>query len=221
VKKLFAFCLLTYAVSAQVATEVNKRYQTPEGRAGIGTFLGSSDRDAQQKPRELVAEMHLRPGMTVADVGTGVGYMLPFLENGVGPGGKLIAEDIFQDFLDKARQRARDAGLRNVEFVLGTETDPRLPAGQADAVLVLETYHHFDYPARMLTGIAHGMKPDGRLFIVDYYKRAGAMPGQDAVKHIRLDLDGVVKEVQANGFSLAWQKDHIPGSQYIACFVRK
>ena len=220
-KRFIGACLLLCAAWAQVATDVNKRYQTPEGRAVIGTSLGSSDRDAQQKPRQLVAEMQLRAGMTVADVGTGVGYMLPFLENGVGASGRLIAEDIFPDFLDKARQRAGAAGLHNVDFILGTETDPKLPVAKVDAVLVLETYHHFDYPEQMLVGIAHGLKPDGRLFIVDYYKRPNAMPGQDAMRHIRLDVDGVVKEVEANGFKLAWQKEHLPGSQYIACFAKR
>ena len=168
----------------------------------------------------MVAEMQLRPGMTVADVGTGVGYMLPFLDAAIEPGGRLIAEDIFPDFLDKARAKAVKAGLTNVDFVLGAETDPKLPVGKADAVLVLETYHHFDYPEKMLAGIARGLAPGGRLFIVDYYKRPGAMPGQDAMHHIRLDVDGVVKEVEANGFKLEWRREHIPGSQYIACFIK-
>ncbi len=206
--------------SAQVATEVNRRYQTPEQRAAIGNGLGDPARDAVEKPRELVASMQLRAGMTVADVGTGVGYMLPFLDAAVGPAGRLIAEDIFPDFLDQARARAAKNGLTNVDFVLGAETDPKLPAGKVDAVLVLETYHHFDSPAKMLSGIAQGLAPGGRLFIVDFYKRPNAMPGQDAVKHIRLDVDGVVREVEANGFNLAWQREHIPASQYIACFTR-
>ena len=210
----------TLLALGQVATEANHRYQTPEQRAAIGGFLGDPTRDAQQKPRELVAAMQLQPGMTVADVGTGVGYMLPFLDAAVGPAGRLIAEDIFADFLDKARDKAKKSGLGNVDFILGTETDPLLPAGKADAVLVLDTYHHFDYPEKMLAGIARGLAPTGRLFIVDYYKRHNAMPGQDAEKHIRLDVDGVVKEVEANGFKLAWQRAHIPGSQYIACFTK-
>jgi ubiquinone/menaquinone biosynthesis C-methylase UbiE len=219
-KLLAAFLVTVLAASAQVATDVNRRYQDPQQRASIGNGLGDPSRDAQEKPRELVAEMQLRPGMTVADVGTGVGYMLPFLDAAIEPGGHLIAEDIFPDFLDKARAKASKAGLTNVDFVLGSETDPKLPPGKVDAVLVLETYHHFDYPEKMLAGIAHGLAPGGRLFIVDYYKRPGAMPGQDAMHHIRLDVDGVVKEVEANGFKLKWQREHIPGSQYIVCFSK-
>jgi ubiquinone/menaquinone biosynthesis C-methylase UbiE len=210
----------TLAASGQVASEANRRYQTPEQRAGMGASLGDPGRDARQKPRELVASMQLRAGMTVADVGTGVGYMLPFLDAAVGPTGRLIAEDIFPDFLDKARERAAKNSLTNVDFVLGTETDPKLPAGKVDTVLVLDTYHHFDYPAKMLAGIAQGLAPGGRLFIVDFYRRPNAMPGQDAMDHIRLDVDGVVKEVEAAGFKLAWQREHIPGSQYITCFTK-
>ena len=51
--------------------------------------------------------MGLQRGMTVADVGTGVGYMLPFLSRRVGPAGRVIAEDIFDDFLAAAKQRPR------------------------------------------------------------------------------------------------------------------
>ncbi len=84
--RLAGLILSVTIASAQVATDVNRRYQDPQQRAAIGNGLGSSSRDAQQKPRELVASMELRAGMTVADVGTGVGYMLPFLDAAVGPG---------------------------------------------------------------------------------------------------------------------------------------
>ena len=53
----------------------------------------------KQKPGELIRAMGLQPGMTVADIGTGIGYMLPFLSRRVGADGQVIAEDIFDDFL--------------------------------------------------------------------------------------------------------------------------
>jgi predicted methyltransferase len=73
----------------------------------------------------------------------------------------------------------------------------------------------------MLAGILHGLKPDGRFVIVDYYRRKGAMgPGDQALHHIRLDMDDVIKEVEANGFHLVSSKEHSPGRQYIAIFSR-
>jgi len=108
--------------------------------------------------------------------------------------------------------------------VQGTERDPKLEAGAADLILVLDSYHHFDYPEEMLAHLARALRPGGRLAIVEYYKRRGAMSGEDpdrALKHIRLDADDMVKEVEAAGFRLAWRRDHVPGSQYIAVFGKK
>src|SRR5262245_34772857 len=89
----------------QVAQEANSGYRTAEQRAGLARGLADPSRDKTQRPRELVEAMGVKPGMTVADVGTGPGYMLPFLSEAVGPGGKVLAEDIFDDFLAKARER--------------------------------------------------------------------------------------------------------------------
>ena len=88
--------LCATALWAQVATDANQRYQTAEGRKAIAAGLGSAERDATERPQELVDEMGLKPGMTVADVGTGVGYMLPYLSRAVGPSGHVTAEDIFE-----------------------------------------------------------------------------------------------------------------------------
>ena len=74
------------------------RYQTEQQRKGVANGLADPARDEKQKPGELIRAMGLQPGMTVADVGTGIGYMLPFLSRRVGPGGHVIAEDIFDDF---------------------------------------------------------------------------------------------------------------------------
>jgi len=212
------FCIVLIAacgLSAQVAVQANSGYKTEEQRKGVANGLADPARDEKQKPGELIRYMGLQPGMTVADVGTGVGYMLPFLSRRVGPDGKVLAEDIFDDFLASAKQRAENQKLTNVTFIKGTETDPMLPEGAVDMVLVLDVYHHFDYPEKMLAAIHKSLKPEGRLVIVEYYKRSEAMPGGRAITHIRLDMPELIKEVEANRFHLLSEKEHIPNSQYI------
>jgi ubiquinone/menaquinone biosynthesis C-methylase UbiE len=159
--------------------------------------------------------MGLQPGMTVADVGTGIGYMLPFLSRRVGADGHVIAEDIFDDFLASAKQRVENLKLPNVTFVKGTETDPKLPAAAVDIVLALDVYHHFDYPEKMLAAIHQSLKPGGKLVVVEYYKRPEAMPEGRALTHIRLDMPDVIKEIEANRFHLIAELEHVPDSQYV------
>ncbi|HUE22393.1 MAG TPA: methyltransferase domain-containing protein [Bryobacteraceae bacterium] len=217
---LAACCPCCPMLWAQVATDANQRYQTEEGRQAIAANLGSAARDATERPQELVDRMDLKPGMTVADVGTGVGYMLPYLSRAVGPSGHVLAEDIFDDFLNAAKQRAADRKLVNVAFVKGTETDPRLPAGAVDLILALDSYHHYDYPEKMLAAFARALRDGGRLVVVEYYKRPNAIPGQDAVKHIRLDEPDLVREIEHNGFRKVSEREHIKGSQYMVVFTK-
>jgi ubiquinone/menaquinone biosynthesis C-methylase UbiE len=222
VKRLFVVVLLCAGVARpQVATNANRGYKTKEGREAVAKRLSDAHRDQTQHPRDLVEAMTLRPGSTVADVGTGTGYMLPYLSKAVGAGGHVIAEDIFPDFLDRARMTARNQSLANVRFILGTEKDPNLPGESIDALLILDAYHHFDYPETMLGHIRESLFKDGRLFIVDYYKRPNAMQGGDAVQHIRLDEEDVAREVEANGFHLVSQKEINPASQYMLIFEKR
>ena len=212
---LFLGLLLAGTLAAQVAGQANSGYQTEQQRKSVASGLADPARDEKQKPGELIRAMGLQPGMTVADVGTGIGYMLPFLSRRVGAGGHVIAEDIFDDFLASAKQRVANQKLENVTFVKGTETDPKLPEAGVDVVLALDVYHHFDYPDKMLAAIHQALKPDGKLVVVEYYKRQEAMPNGRALTHIRLDMPDVIKEVEANHFHLLAEKEHIPDSQYM------
>jgi len=214
--RLFALALLAAAAAfPQVAADANKGYRTEEGRARVAATLGSHDREARQKPRELIARLGLTAGMTVADIGTGVGFMLPYLAEAVGASGKVIAEDIFPDFLDRARQNAASKNL-TVDFIYGNERSARLPAASTDLALILDAYHHFDYPAEMLASIHAGLKPSGRLVIVDFYKRGFRDPA-----HIRLDDDAVAAEIQMHGFALVESKPFTENSQYMAVFRKR
>ncbi len=218
-KLLFVAWLGVCSVSAQVAQKANEHYQTPEGRAGMAEALNSKDREARQKPQAVVAMLGIQSGMTVADVGTGAGYMLPYLSAAVGPGGKLIAEDIYRDFLNRAQHLAADHQLPNVTFVLGTEKDPQL-GSDIDVALLMDVYHHLNYPADTLANLRRSLKPDGRLAVVEYHRNPHAMNG-NAMQHIRLDAEDAIKEIEANGFRLVARNEHPPADQWVAIFRKK
>ena len=220
-KRLACFLLFCAIALAQVAENANKGYQTKEGRASVARTLADPKRDERLRPREIVEALGLRDGMSVADVGTGVGFMLPYFSHVVGDTGTVYAEDIADDFLDKAKARSHNVGLKNVKFILGTDRDPKLPADTLEAVLVLDVYHHFDYPEAMLGHIRDSLLSDGKLVIVDFYKRPDAMPGGRAMEHIRLDMDDVIKEVEENGFRLSSKQEWVPKEAYMAIFVKK
>ena len=223
-KKLACLFLLCVAAFPQVAEKANEGYKTKEGRASVAKNQIDPARAERQRPRDIVDQMSLKPGQSVADVGTGPGFMLPYLSHAVGGTGMVYAEDIQPEFLDQAKTRANTLGLKNVKFVIGTDRDPNLPANTLSGVLILDVYHHFDYPEAMLSHILDSLVSDGKLIIVEYYKRRGAMPNGDpdrAIEHIRLDEDGLIKEVEANGFKVADKHELTPKSQYIVTFVKK
>ena len=216
-KVLLALGALLAATSfAQSAGDVNARYVTKEGRVQVAAGLANPNRDKTQKPEVVTAALNLKHGMTVADIGTGVGYMLPYLSKAVGPQGKVLGEDVQSDFLDQAKTLAADNHLANVSLILGGFTDPKLPVKAVDVALILDVYHHFDEPAKMLAAIAPALKRNGHLVIVEYHKADSPQPG-----HILREWSDVVKEVEADGFRLLSKIDRITGNQYMLTFVRR
>ena len=207
--------VLVYAFStaslAQVATTANEEYRTQALREKAASQMGSNFRGALERLGPLVDSLGLEAGDTVADVGTGVGYLLPYIVRRIGSSGTIFAVDIYPEFLDKVRERIAAAGWRNVHPVLGTERDPKLPATRLDGAILLDAYHHLDYPEAMMRGVRRALKSGGRLFIIDVYRsRPNPAASLDEVRrHIRLDRDDVVKEIEAQGFKLAKQWDHM------------
>jgi ubiquinone/menaquinone biosynthesis C-methylase UbiE len=206
---------------SQVAQKPNEDYDTAERRQRAALEMDHWVRAGVERTGDLVASLGLRPGDVVADIGTGVGYLLPYLAARVGPQGAVIAEDIFPDFLAKAQEKIDAAGWRNVRTVLGSERDPKLPANQLDVALLLDTYHHLNYPTETLRHIRRALKVRGQLIIVEYYRsrKHPSASDEDLRSHIRLDRDEVVAEVSAHGFRLAKQYDHLP-HEYVLMFGR-
>jgi predicted methyltransferase len=215
-RELLLLLAVSGLASGQVAEHANREYRTHEGRQRAVRRLTGAGRDAQQKPQRLVEWMELKPGMTAADIGAGPGYMLPYLSRAVGPSGKVLAEDIVPEFLDRAKEQARDEKLANVVLVLGMEKDPRLAAGSVDVALVLDSYHHFNYPSEMLAGLRQAVRHDGRLILVEYHNDHFS-----DTAHVRLDAPGVIREVEAGGFRLISRREIEASGQYMVVFVKK
>ena len=215
-------CLMVCASTAQVATTANSEYHTPAQRAKAASEMDPWNRGALERTDALVDSLGLHAGETIADVGTGVGHLLPYIMRRIGNSGTIFAVDIYPEFVDKTRERIAAEGWGNVHALLGTDRDPKLPANLLDGAILLDTYHHLDYPQATLRGVRRALKSSGRLFVIDYYryrKHPAANP-EILRRHIRLDRDDVVNEVEAEGFHLAAQFDHMP-FMYVLIFEKR
>jgi predicted methyltransferase len=173
-------------------------------------------RDAWQKPRELVAALELRPGMWVADLGAGTGYFSRWLDAAVRPSGVVFAVDTEPNLVAHLRTRSEQEKTSTVVPVLASFDDPRLPPHALDLVLIVDTYHHLDDRLTYLRRLATTLKPSGRVAIVDWQKHA--LPIGPPAEH-KLARDQVVAEMTAAGYRLV-AEPKVLRHQYVLVFGR-
>lgn len=151
----------------------------------------------------------MQPGRAqVADIGAGSGDYEPTLSRAVGAGGRVYAEDINDGALKRLRQRVGVERLKNVKVVKGSADDPRLPAGELDAALMVITYHEIANPARMLEKVMTALKPGGRLVIVDLApNKTLTRPRADQAKNHVIAADLVEREIGQAGFEKVSRDD--------------
>ena len=155
-------------------------------------------RDSWQRPGEVFDALGVKPGHKIADIGCGSGYFTFRLAARVGNEGKVYGVDIDPDVLNKVKLRKEREKLQQVEPILSTSADPRLPGG-LDAVLIVDTYHEFREYDVMMQAVFHAMKPGGRLVIID----GEAPSGRPRTEYHRLHTipETIVRdEVTRNGF---------------------
>jgi protein-L-isoaspartate O-methyltransferase len=131
-------------------------------------WLERPEREAEERPDLLLAALKLKPGDAVADIGAGSGYYTRRLATIVGPTGIVYAVDIQQEMLDLLTNKMAELKLHNVQPVLGTITDPKLPRAAVDLILLVDVYHEFDFPYEMTREMCAGLKPGGRLVFVEF-----------------------------------------------------
>lgn len=178
-------------------------------------WLEREGRAETEKPDLVIQAMDLKPGMTVAEIGAGTGFFSRRIAKVVGPTGKVYAEDIQPQMLDLLKQHTAKEGVRNVIPVLGTETDPKLPAHGVDRVLLVDVYHEFQKPEPMLAAIRNCLAPGGTVILVEY-RLEGDTASHINIKH-RMSVEQVLSEWTAAGFTLVRRTEDLP-SQHVFIF---
>ncbi len=180
-------------------------------------WLDRTERAQEERTADLVAELRrrLKPDAVVADVGAGSGYF-SFLLAPLVPRGQVLAEDIDQGMLDIITSKMARHAAGNVRTILGTTTDPKLPAGGVDGVLLVDTYHEWDHPYEMMQAVLRSLKPGGQIFQLEYRAEDPDVP---ILPHHKMTEAQARKEMEAAGFR--WQETiHTLPQQHLLIYQR-
>lgn len=202
---LVALLFASSAFAQQPGTHpgANERFLDPQLDAAkwVKRFEGEA-REIYASRSGIAGALEVAPGMQVADVGAGTGLFLPILAQAVGEDGRVYAVDVSPRFLEHLRARVEAEGLDRVEVVTGLSRTANLSQGSVDRVLLVDTYHHFEFPRAMLASLRKALRPGGELLVVDFERIPGT--SRDWVlDHMRADKQTFTREIEAASFELA------------------
>jgi SAM-dependent methyltransferase len=181
-----------------------------ESAAEWAAALEGPERDAWQRPAEVVKAMALADGMVVADLGAGTGYFLPYLSRAVGATGRVLALDIEADMVRWMRDRIQREGLGNVEPRIVLGDDPLLPDASVDRILVVDTWHHIPDRAAYSRRLARALRPGGSVWVVDFQLASSHGPP----KEHKIAPDVTAEELRSAGLTVRVDDATLP-EQYI------
>ena len=214
---MLSVTLLAFLAVCQAQTDL-RRQPAPVMGVGGADWLIRPERLREEEPDRMLAAIDIKKGSVVADVGAGVGYHVWRLAEIVGPTGKVIAEDIQEGMIQLLRRNIEDRKLRNVDIVLGTPTDPKLPLNSLDLVLMVDVYHEFSEPVTMMKHIHNALKPDGRVVLVEFRKEDPSVPIQPLHK---MSTQEVRSELEPLGFRFQRSLEFLPWQHVLIFTVNK
>ncbi len=217
IKRVFLAHLFSVLLAfAQATHPVTGRQIAPVMGISGADWLDRDERQREENPDKAIAELNLKPGMLIADVGAGTGYYSLRIAKVIAPDGVVYANDIQPAMLERLNANAAAQHVTNVVTILGTESDPRLPKEKLDLVILVDVYHEFSRPQRMLDRIRDSLKPDGRLVLLEYRKEDPSVPIRPEHK---MSVQEVKAEVTPEGFRFEKVVDSLPMQHII--FFRK
>lgn len=182
------------------------------------SWLERESRDREEDTELLMQELPIEKGDTVVDMGCGSGYFARLMSPMVGRTGRVFCVDIQPQMIEIARRLAEEAGLANLEFVLSTPTDPKLPTGEVDLILLVDVYHEFAEPKPMLDAMRTALSDDGVAALVEY-RLEGESANWIRPDH-RMSIEQVEKEWLPAGYRQLGRFDGLP-SQHLFLFARE
>lgn len=179
------------------------------GGAGAGEESSDARKERELKIGGIIQALGLKEGANVADIGAGDGFYEISLSRAIGPSGRVYAEDIDeQRAIKQLQDRVAKDHLANVEVVLGTADDPKLPSGTLDGVLMVITYHEVADYRKMVEHILAALKPGGRFVVVDMMPhKTRTRPRADQTKNHVIDADLAESEMRQAGFEVVSRDD--------------
>jgi ubiquinone/menaquinone biosynthesis C-methylase UbiE len=179
-------------------------------------WLERSEREFEEEPDKALDALGALTGLTVADVGAGSGYFTVRLASRVGAKGRVYANDLQPEMLKMLAARLAREDVRNVTLVQGVSDDPKLPGSSVDLVLLVDVYHEFSEPQKMLRAMRNALRPGGRLVLLEYRKEDPAVPIR--FEH-KMSIGEAKMELEAEGFTLARIDPRLP-RQHILIFSK-
>jgi len=164
-------------------------------------------REREERCSLMLANLGVKPGMTVCDMGCGNGFHSLQIAKMLGPSGLVIGVDVQAEMLGYLRERMEKQGIENVIPILGSYHNPRLPPNSIDLVLMVDVYHEFSHPEEMLAAIRKSLKPDGLVVLVEFREEDKKVPIKPLHKMSKAQVN---KELIANGFELAREFEGLP-----------
>jgi len=179
-------------------------------------WLTRDNREQEERCSLMLANLGLKRGMAICDMGCGNGFYTLQLAKLTGNDGHVYAVDIQSEMLQLLNQRADDQGVKNVSPVLGTLSDPRLPKGKIDLILLVDVYHEFSHPEEMLAAMREALSPQGVCALVEFRAEDPNVPIKPEHKMTKAQI---MKEWPGNGFKLVKEFDGLPW-QHLMFFGR-
>ena len=164
-------------------------------------------REEEEKTSEMIRELRLKPGLSVADIGSGNGYHTLMMAEIIGEKGQAYAVDIQPEMLTMLKERAEKAGVKNIKLIENRFWDADLPEKSVDFVLMADVYHEFSHPEQMLSSIKKSLKEDGVVCLLEFKSEDPKVPIKPEHKMSKAQ---VIKEMSSNGFVLSRSYDKLP-----------